>query len=817
MLQLTKIRKSYKTGNFTQEALKDVSLNFRESEFVAILGTSGSGKTTLLNIIGGLDRYDSGDLIINGKSTKKFKDSEWDAYRNNSIGFIFQNYNLIGHISVLANVEMCMTLSGVSAKEKKRRATKVLEKVGLKEHINKKPNQLSGGQMQRVAIARALVNNPDIILADEPTGALDSNTSVQIMELITEIAKDKLVIMVTHNPELAEEYANRIIQIKDGEVQSDTNPLETEQIQESKYKLKKTSMNFFTALKLSFTNIWTKKGRTILTAFAGSIGIIGIALILSLSNGVQEYVKTIEQDTLSSYPVTIEKTSMNSNAMLGMMAQDTSKTSTQHDKNKVYSNNIMSEMISMMTDGTKINDLKSFKQYLESSENEIKQYANAIQYNYGITLNVYKNDISKGVYQVNPSKMLENIGMEKMAASPFSKPNVWFEMIDNKELLKTQYDVIAGQWPENYNEVAIIVNENNEISDYTLYTLGLADQSEVVNMVTSMYTGEKKESKPEVKSYSYENILGTTYKVLLGTDKYQKENGIWVDKSKDEKFMAQKIANGVDVKIVGIIRLNSESLATSMEEGIYYNKELTKYIVNQTNNTQMAKEQIENKNLDILTGKEFGTGKLANYELNAEKMGIADLEEPKEINIYPKDFESKDKIAEVIKKYNEKQKNEGHEDRVIEYTDLVGVLMNSVTVIVDMISYVLIAFVAISLIVSSIMIGIITYISVLERTKEIGVLRAIGARKKDITRVFNAETIIIGFTSGLFGILITMILLIPINAIIKSLANVSNLASLPIAGGIALVLISMFLTLIAGLIPAKVAAKKDPVNALRTE
>lgn len=815
MLQLKNIKKSYKTGNFVQNALNDVSINFRKSEFVAILGTSGSGKTTLLNIIGGLDRYDSGDLIINGKSTKKFKDNEWDAYRNNSIGFVFQNYNLISHISVLANVEMCMTLSGVSSKEKRKRAIEVLEKVGLKEHINKKPNQLSGGQMQRVAIARALVNNPDIILADEPTGALDSNTSVQIMELIREIAQDKLVIMVTHNPELAEEYANRIIQIKDGILVSDSNPVESKEVEKTNYKLNKTSMNFFTALKLSFTNIWTKKGRTILTSFAGSIGIIGIALILSLSNGVQEYVKTVEQDTLSSYPVTIEKATIDSNAMLSAMTGES--TNEEHDKDKVYSNNLMTNMIQMMSAGTKINDLKSLKQFLESEESNINQYANAIQYYYNIDLNIYKADTTDGIVQVNPSTVFSSMGMANMAESPMTTSNAWFEMINNQELLQSQYDVIAGEWPTEYNEVAIIVNENNEISDYTMYTLGLADQTELVNMMTTMYMGEKIEEKPKMLSYTYEEILNTSYKLILNTDKYAKQNGIWVDKSTDEAYMKQKIANGLDIKVVGIIRINDESVATSMAEGVYYNKSLTEYVINEISKTEIAQEQKDNKEVDVFTGKPFGMGKLSTYEVNTQLLGIADLEDPYAINIYPKDFESKDEISKIIQQYNEKQKAEGHEERIIEYTDLVGTLMTSVTVIVDMISYVLIAFVAISLIVSSIMIGIITYISVLERTKEIGILRAIGARKKDITRVFNAETIIIGFTSGIFGIGITLLLIIPINAIIKAVANVSNIAALPIGAGIGLVIISMILTVIAGLIPAKVAAKKDPVNALRTE
>jgi len=816
VLELKDIKKSFKTGNFVQEALKGINLKFRKSEFAAILGTSGSGKTTLLNIIGGLDRYDTGDLIINGKSTKKFKDSDWDAYRNNSIGFIFQNYNLIGHISILANVEMCMTLSGVSPKDKKRRALEVLEKVGLKEHIHKKPNQLSGGQMQRVAIARALVNNPDIILADEPTGALDSNTSVQIMELIKEIAKDKLVIMVTHNPELAEQYANRIIQIKDGTLISDTNPVSDAENQVTDYKLKKTSMGFITALKLSFTNIWTKKGRTILTSFAGSIGIIGIALILSLSNGVNKYVKNVEQDTLSSYPLTIEKTSMDSSAMMSAMAGE-STNKEEHDKDKVYSSPLITEMIKTMSEGTKENDLKSFKQYLDSDESNIKQYANAVQYGYGVDVNVYKADTTKGVLQVNPSMLFTNMGLADIEKTPFVNTQTWFEMIDNEELLKSQYEVIAGNWPQNYDEVVLIVNKDNEVSDFTLYSLGLADQSEIVKMISTMYAGQKVEEVPDSLSYTYEDILKCSYKVVLNADSYAKENGVWVDKSKDQEYMAKKVANGLELKVVGIIRLNGESVATASSEGIYYSKDLTKYVIEQTNKSQIAQEQLANKTIDVFTGKEFANTQLANYDLNADLIGIADLEEPTSINIYPKDFESKEEITKIIDKYNEKQKNEGHEDKVIQYTDFVGTLMTSVTVIVDMISYVLIAFVAISLIVSSIMIGIITYISVLERTKEIGILRAIGARKKDITRVFNAETTIIGFTSGVFGILITLLLLIPINAIIKLVANASNIAILPVGGAIVLVIISIILTLIAGLIPAKVAAKKDPVNALRTE
>lgn len=467
--------------------------------------------------------------------------------------------------------------------------------------------------------------------------------------------------------------------------------------------------------------------------------------------------------------------------------------------------------------GTKENDLKSFKQYLDSDESNIKQYANAVQYGYGVDVNVYKADTSKGVLQVNPSALFTNMGLADIEKTPFVNTQTWFEMIDNEELLKSQYEVIAGNWPQNYDEVVLIVDKDNEVSDFTLYSLGLADQSEIVKMISTLYAGQKVEEVPDTLKYTYDDILKSSYKVVLNADKYAKENGVWVNKSKDQDYMAKKVENGLDLKVVGIIRLNGESVATASSEGIYYSKDLTKYVIEQSNKSQIAQEQIANKTIDVFTGKEFGNTKLANYDLNAQLIGIADLEEPTSINIYPKDFESKDEITKIIEKYNEKQKNEGHEDKVIQYTDFVGTLMTSVTVIVDMISYVLIAFVAISLIVSSIMIGIITYISVLERTKEIGILRAIGARKKDITRVFNAETVIIGFTSGLFGILITLLLLIPINAIIKAVANASNIAILPVGGAIALVIISMLLTLIAGLIPAKVAAKKDPVNALRTE
>ena len=862
MLKLKNITKSYKTGEFVQTALKDLSLEFRENEFVAILGSSGSGKTTLLNIIGGLDRYDSGDLIIKGKSTKKFKSRDWDTYRNNSVGFVFQSYNLITHISVLANVEMSMTLSGVKAKEKRKRALEVLERVGLKEHAHKKPNQLSGGQMQRVAIARALVNNPEIILADEPTGALDSTNSVQIMELIKEIAKDKLVIMVTHNPELVKDYATRIVKVKDGEVIDDTDPYEEkEEEKEVRGTVHKTSMSFFTALSLSLNNLLTKKGRTFLTAFAGSIGIIGIALILSLSTGVNNYINKLQEDTLSSYPLTIQEESIDmSSMMLKMMESTSSEEEEEKKENTVHSNDIMSNVLSTISNKVQTNNLKEFKDYIENKNLSIKNNSNAIQYLYNMTLNIYSSNVEDGIVKVNPSTVFSEIGFDSMmpaeaggAAQAMTSTDVWVELLDNRQLLESQYDVVAGKMPNAYNEVVLIVDENNEISDYTLYSLGLKDIKELKEAYNKLLNGETVEEVKETL-YSYDDLLGLKFKLLLNTDYYKKENGIWADKTEDEEYMKEKIKNAEDLTIVGILKINEESAISSTTGVIGYLKDLKEYVINKTNDTEIVKAQKENEKINVFTGleftdpnskEEFDYSKLsdeqkmylatlskeelaelmaaysanseATYKGNLIKLGAAQLDKPSAINIYPKDFEAKETIKNAIQKYNEIQENAGKNENIISYTDMVGTLMSSVTTIVNVITYVLVAFVSISLVVSSIMIGIITYISVLERTKEIGILRAIGASKKDISRVFNAETFIVGLASGAIGIGVTLLLNIPINFIIKELVGISGVSSLPVKSGIALVIISMVLTVVAGLIPAKIAAKKDPVEALRTE
>ena len=869
MLQLKNIIKDYLSGDMKVQALKGINLEFRKSEFVSILGQSGCGKTTMLNIIGGLDRYTSGDLIINGKSTKKFKDKEWDAYRNYSVGFVFQNYNLIPHQTVLSNVELALTLSGVSKKERRQKAIKALERVGLKDQIHKKPNQMSGGQMQRVAIARALVNDPDIILADEPTGALDTETSVQIMEILKEISKNKLIIMVTHNPELAEKYSSRIVKILDGKIVDDSNPYteEDRQNENNKAKTGKTSMSYFTALSLSLNNLMTKKGRTFLTSFAGSIGIIGIALILSLSNGVQKYIQKVQEDTLSSYPITIQEESVDMGSMMtSMMEEQNNKI--EHEDGKVYSRNIMGNMLSTLSTKMKTNNLEEFKKYIENDNYVIKENANAIQYSYNLDLNLYKEDTVNGVVQVNPSTVMSSIGMAQskdteesenasMLSMSFGSSDVWRELLDNNELLKSQYDVIAGKMPEQYNEVVLMVDENNEISDYTLYSLGLREQSDLKSMMLSLQKGEEVEKKA-VEEYTYDDILKLSYKLLLNSDYYEKVNGIWIDKSNDENYIKSKLEQAESVKIVGIIRPKEGSNLSDTAGEIGYTKQLTEYVINKVNNSEIVKEQKNNPEINVFTGMKFkdeseisltnsnfdynalspeqkaymsnlSQQELANlmstftknnnatYEKVLKRIGSVDLNKPSIINIYPKDFAAKEVIADEIEKYNNQQKDNGKEENVIEYSDMIGIMMKSVTVIVNMISYVLIAFVSISLVVSSIMIGIITYISVLERTKEIGILRAIGASKKDISRVFNAETLIVGLTAGLIGIGVTLLLNIPINAIIKSISGVPGIASLPVVGGIVLVIISVLLTVIAGLIPSRVASKKDPVEALRSE
>lgn len=837
MLELNGIRKTYVTGTTSVEALKGIDLKFRDSEFVSILGQSGCGKTTLLNIIGGLDKYTSGDLKINGRSTKDFKDRDWDAYRNNSIGFVFQSYNLIPHQTVLSNVELALTLSGVSKAERRQRATEALEKVGLKEQIHKKPNQMSGGQMQRVAIARALVNDPDILLADEPTGALDTQTSIQIMDLLKEISKDRLIIMVTHNPELATQYSTRIIRLLDGTITDDSNPyngeddnIATKTDEDSltdkksgKTKKKKTSMSFFTALSLSLNNLMTKKTRTILTAFAGSIGIIGIALILSISNGIQNYIDRVQRDTLSSYPIQLQKESVDVSSMIENMMGNKDK-NVDHDKDKIYSNNIMTDMVNSMVAEVNSNNLKAFKSYLENHKSDVDGYISDIQYSYDVPLYIYSTDTSDGVTQLNPSSVMENMyGMsvsgDGMMSAGMQNTSVWSRLFDNRQMLDEQYDLIAGSWADNYNEVMLVVDENNEIDDYTLYSLGFKDPAEVKKIFKNVMAGNSYET--EETQYTYDEVLDKKFKLVLPTDLYRYNDtfGIWEDASHDDEYMTTVVNNAEEVKIAGIIRKNPDAASVSVSSGVAYTKDLMPHIIDKVNETQIVKQQLADPEKDVFTGMSFDNDKtsISTLENNKSLLGIASEDNPSEIDIYAKDFDSKEKLQDFIKNYNDEVTADGRDEDTISYTDYVGILMSSVSTIITAISSVLIAFVAISLIVSSIMIGIITYISVLERTKEIGVLRSIGASKKDVSRVFNAETLIEGFVSGAMGIIITLILCIPANAVIKNVTDISNVAQLPVAGAVILVIISMLLTTIAGLIPAKMAAKKDPVVALRTE
>lgn len=895
MLELNDIKKDYVSGSTTVSALKGINLRFRDCEFVSILGQSGCGKTTMLNIIGGLDKYTSGDLKINGVSTKNYKDRDWDFYRNNSIGFVFQSYNLIPHQTVLSNVELALTLSGVSKAERKKRAIEALEKVGLGEQIHKKPNQMSGGQMQRVAIARALVNNPDILLADEPTGALDTETSIQIMELLKEISKDRLIIMVTHNPELAKNYSTRIVKLLDGVITDDSDPYtledmeadirakEAAKVKTSEKKIKKsgkkqkTSMSFFTALSLSFNNLMTKKTRTILTAFAGSIGIIGIAMILSISNGIQLYIDRVQRDTLSSYPITLQAESIDISSMVTSMTGN-SDSEEHEDKSKIYSNDIMGDMINTMVKEVKSNNLSEFKKYIENGGSDIKSYVSDIQYSYDVPLNIYMKDTSNGVEQLNPSTMFDSIYGEGatstssamssgMGMGMFSNSSVWNQLLGNQQVLDEQYDVLAGHWSENYNEVVLVVDKNNEVDDYTLYSLGLKDPEEVRTLFKKMMVGESYETKKDI-SYTFDEILDTEFKLVMPTDmyKYNDVTGTWDDYSKDDKYMTNVVNNGTDIKVCGIIRPNDDAVSTSISSGIGYTAKLTEYIIEEVKNSEIAKAQLADTSVDVFTGVPFDNDRNteitmddvnaymatlspeesaqmqamtsgmsddqilqlfsaslkarttdATLDSNKSKLGITDLDTPSQIDIYATDFDSKEKVQNIIKDYNKLQQDDGKEENVINYTDYVGIMMSSVSTIINAISYVLIAFVAISLIVSSIMIGIITYISVLERTKEIGVLRSIGASKKDVSRIFNAETLIEGFVSGALGIVVTLLLCIPANALIKHLTDISNVAQLPVAGGVILIIISMFLTFIAGLIPAKLAAKKDPVVALRSE
>ncbi len=978
MLNLKNIQKEYKMGDTVVHALKGVDVSFRDNEFVAILGHSGCGKTTLLNIIGGLDRYSKGDLVINGVSTKKYKDRDWDTYRNHSVGFVFQSYNLIPHQTVLSNVELALTLSGVKKSERRKRAKEALKKVGLGDQLKKKPNQMSGGQMQRVAIARSLVNNPDILLADEPTGALDTDTSVQIMEILKEVAKDRLVIMVTHNPELAEQYATRIVNLKDGLVVGDSNPVTEEEInaanekfeKESKKKQKKPSMSFFTALSLSFNNLLTKKARTLLTSFAGSIGIIGIALILSLSSGIQAFIDNIQEDTLSSYPIVIEEEALDMTSMMVSM-MSLAESGQNREDGKVYANTVMYDMMATVSgSASSQNNLEQFKTYLDTNAATLDEYINSIQYGYDLDLLIYNSDTDEKIERLNPSSLFE--GMISDSYSEAISPSdymldVWQEMIPSKDggsispLITEQYEIVegGGRWPENYNEVVLVVNENNEIADTALYALGLKDSEEVDDILTALSKGEEYESTAAT-SWKYDELLGKTFKLMLPTDLYSKnEHGVWEDISQNETLLKVAVDNSEDIKIVGIIRPREDATAASLTGTVCYTKALTEFYIDAINDSEIVKEQMADTTTDVLSGASFmesgkeyteaekaemlisyiehvsdkqkaemykeiistppeemltqsteqymmqypdresrieamlsaNTGEGAVDEETArsyfedmtdeeienlivssmEKMisaqyaekalagiaafsdadlakmldmyyedktesekaedfdkfvpevtlentlhtlGSVDYDKPYSVSIYPVSFDAKQSVTDMIADYNETVV----EDDKITYTDYVALMMSSVSVIVDAVTYGLTAFVSISLVVSSIMIGVITYISVLERTKEIGVLRSMGASKRNISNIFTAETLIIGLISGLMGVGLTILLNYPINAILDFLlTDVVITASLPMGAGVILVIISMLLTFIAGLIPSKMAAKKDPVVALRTE
>ncbi len=1059
MLQLQHIRKAYTTGDFTQTALNDVSVSFRDNEFVAILGPSGSGKTTLLNIIGGLDHYDSGNLVVDGISTESYKDRDWDAYRNNRIGFVFQSYNLIPHQTVLANVELALTLSGVSRDERRRRAEEALAAVGLADHVNKKPSQLSGGQMQRVAIARALINDPEILLADEPTGALDSKTSVQIMDLLTEIARDRLVIMVTHNPELAEQYATRIVNLADGVIRSDTDPYEPtpDEMRLSEKPVRRTSMGFLTALSLSFNNLMTKKGRTIMTAFAGSIGIIGIAAILSLANGVNAYIKSVEEDTLSVYPLQIMSTGFDMTSMVvgsaaggddgsgSSSASSSGNNGASLGKDEAEDASIgENPMITRMLSSIASNDLASLKAYFDSGESGIESFANSVDYTYNVTPQIFDANTENGVRQINPDTTFAALGMGSGAytnslMSMTASTDMFAEMVGNPRIVEEQYNVVAGHWPEKYNECVLVLTPGGNISDFLSYVLGLRDSAELKTMVNQFMAEEQIEVSLEDIDITYDDILNKRFKLVNAADFYQhdEEHNVWVDKSDDKEYMANLVNTGEDLVIAGIVKAKPEAKATALSMGVYYTPELTRHLIEQAAGTQIVKDQLAHPEIDVISGKTFAeleegkgdstldmntmftvdegaissafsidpsklafdmtalqnamaapslpgmppadpnafaiegapqvnsdalagatakltadyTAKLpgiiadltakdpafditteagqqaamaaylklpeteklmnslmpevidtqamqaelaakvqaymtqttsayiaqvvqvmqaqmssalaqatsqlsanmasamsidpnmfanafkfnlteqqltelimstmrseeASYDGNLSKFGYADLAKPAGIDIYPIDFDSKQEIVNILDDYNQRMIDEGHDERAITYTDIVGTLMSSVTTIIDMISYVLIAFVAISLVVSSIMIGVITYISVLERKKEIGILRAIGASKGDVSRVFNAETVIEGLVAGILGVGVTALCCVPISAIVYAIFDVPNVAQLPPVAAAVLVLISVLLTFLAGLMPASSASRKDPVEALRSE
>lgn len=980
MLALKNIVKKYGEGENVVTALGGVSINFRENEFVAILGHSGCGKTTLLNIIGGLDHYTSGDLVINGVSTTEYKDRDWDAYRNHSIGFIFQSYNLIPHQTVLANVELALTISGVSKSERKKRAVEALEKVGLGNQLHKKPNQMSGGQMQRVAIARALINNPDILLADEPTGALDSETSVQVMELLKEIAKDKLVIMVTHNPELAEQYATRIVRIKDGALTADSDPFEPEKEDApAEAKKKRVSMSFGTAVSLSLNNLMTKKGRTLLTAFAGSIGIIGIALILSLSTGINDYITGIQEDTLSSYPLNIIRETADTSGMMSAII-NRHREAAAEERDGVYSNTDVYEMFNALNSSAKqVNNMKDFKAFLDTDET-IKECASAVVYSYDVGLNIFTKDPSGDIVKCDIGDVYGRaMGMDSSTTNSMSVMSgqmlsmsgldLWEEFIPNEdgtgihEMVTSQYEVVNGRWPEAMDEIVVILSRNNELPDIVLYTMGMKDTDDLPDVLRSAMQGEVIEDYGKTR-WSYDEFMNAEFKLIAPSDQYEKVGDGYTHLTENETGLGMLYNNPdktLDLKIVGFIRPTEDSNAGGSTY-LGYTSALTKYLIDHANESTPVKEQKADESIDVISGLPFkpddyeepdntemaerakeyiGTlstdaekadmfrfissqplqadvdafveaqlggytreqlsamivenyasqmgvdaetmqgyvdrmddetlngyvaeamaeqyrmqyaqgaqmqlsaltddmlaAQLSTLPINEEQyvnvfnqyipdefslstykevlktLGVADLDDPSVIRIYAKTFAEKDRISDAISAYNDRVE----EDDQIKYTDYIALLMSSITDIISGISYLLIAFVAISLVVSSIMIGIITYISVLERTREIGILRAIGASKRDISTVFNAETLLVGFTSGAIGIIVSLILIIPINAIIYHLTEIEGLkAFLPPVAAVILVGISMLLTLIAGLLPSGVAAKKDPVEALRTE
>ena len=841
MLQLQHISKVYHTANQEFHALKDISIRFRENEFVSILGQSGSGKTTLLNIIGGLDQYTSGDLLIQGKSTKQFKDRDWDSYRNHTIGFVFQSYNLIGHQTALSNVEIAMTLSGVSKAERKKRAIEALERVGLKDHLYKKPNQMSGGQMQRIAIARALVNNPKVVLADEPTGALDSETSVQIMELLKDIAKERLVIMVTHNPELAQTYSTRIVQVLDGNILSDSNPYEpTEEPKQGDIQFTKTKMSFMTALALSFNNLLTKKGRTFLTAFAGSIGIIGIALILALSNGVSDYVKKVQEDTLVSLPLTISE--QNQSNLLATSPDLSDKP--YKDNNELGVNTVLTNLLKKQIGK---NDIASFKTYLDEHASEVAKLTKDIRYQYNLQPYIYASDTSNGIKNILPSNIASEVDTTNQTIKGYLQNiDYWSQLSSDEEMLNAQYDVLEGRLPKDKSEIVLIVDEDNQISDLLLYSLRIKDPSEL--------NDAKKLDELKSQTYQYSDFIGKTFKAVVNTNRFVKENNQWMNKIDDEAYMKTQIENGLELTIVGVLRQKegTSSGVNSPSGGVAYTSALIDYTSEQIQNSDIVKEQEANPTINVFTGKAFAKdpkpfnsadlteeekiqlvkltpeqqaqyiqqyneNSAATYEENLAKLGVIDKSKPAAIEFYTSSFQQKQELKDFINAYNTAKKDAGEDDKVLAYSDDIQTIMSSITTMVGVITTVLVGFVAISLIVSSIMIAIITYISVLERTKEIGILRAMGASKKDIRRIFTAETAIEGFISGVLGIAITLLATIPINAVVAKMTNVENVAQLPWEAALILIGISIVLTMLAGLIPSRIAAKKDPVESLRSE